>query len=225
MSFKDKAIHVIIIVFVELLALWVFWFSLRQGSVSIPVPGFLKSIVQQDEIPAIPAGLPATSITPYPNEESVSTLPTITARFGEALSNNTKITIDPKVAVDTTYTEARTKVILRSQRPLQTETTYTVTIEDKAKDRQYSWSFTTSGKAIDPRSVNGIERLKEQLPYADPNGRFYIYYAPQTDLYFISIHDDERSQSEQQAALDWLKGQGIINPDSLEITWIPSESF
>lgn len=226
MSFKDKFIHVGIIVFVELLALWLFWFSLKQGNASVPIPGFIRDIIQSGDRPTdTPRSLQATSITPFPNEENISTFPTITASFADALSNDTKITIEPRVALTPTFADARTGVMLQLGKPLAPQTTYTITITDEAVDRQYSWSFTTNDTAIDPRSIGGIGRLKDQLPYADPNGRFYIYYAPQTDLYFITVHDDERSIAEQEAALDWLRSQGIINPESLEITWIPSESF
>lgn len=228
MNFKDKFIHVTIIVFVELLAVYVLWFSLTRAHVSFPLPKIIRDAISPGfsgpKTPQLPK-LTATKILPYPSEENISTFPNIEATFALPLSNSVDVTIDPKANFTVDFQENRTKVVITLNRPLKAQTTYTVTITDKKVAAAYTWSFTTNQVSIDQKVIGGIQRVKEQLPYTDPNQHFSIFYAPQTDLYFITIHDDERSEDDRNAALAWLRSQGVTNIDSLQIVWTPGDVF
>lgn len=226
MTFKDRFIHVAIIATTELLAILLLIYSFDQANAHVPVPGFIRQAINPggDNARTTPQ-LRAVSVLPYPNETEISTLPNIEAQFAIPVSNNVKVTTQPQVSYTVSYSEGRTKVTFHLKKPLKTKTTYTIAVAEEANKGAYSWSFTTGTIAVDQKLIPAIDRVKEQIPYSDPNGAFEVYYAAQTDLYFITIHDDERSETDKNAALSWLRSQGITDIQSLQTVFMPSDAF
>lgn len=169
--------------------------------------------------------LSLSKVTPYPNETEISTLPVITATTREPLSAHTTVTITPQVSFKSKLSRKNTLMTVFLERSLRPNTTYTVEIEDLEKQASYNWSFTTDDTVINSKLLPAITRVQQQMPYSDPNGSFRIFYAPQTDTYFITVHDDERSRPDSENALNWLKSQGFSDPKALQLVITPGDAF
>jgi len=225
---NEKLRHVLITIAAEAFAAFVFWFSWRQAHIKITPPAVIRNALPfYSPEPSAPNGntIVMTQITPFPNQTDISTLPTIIATAVAPFSQNATVVLNPLAPATTTFSNNNQTLTLDLQKPLNPNKTYQVTITDPTDNGQYSWSFTTGDIAVDPKLLPAIDRVKQQMPYNDPNGQFTIYYAAQTDEYFITIHNDLRSVNDQAAALAWFRSQGITDTTSLQITWEPSDAF
>lgn len=218
--------HIILISLGFLVALGLTWVGFSNvGRPNVELPGYIKDALPQTQSTEQTRKIELTNVVPYPNEIEISTYPTIQVTAVQPLHPLLTIDISPRVSFTKVYTNDNKTLALTLQRPLRKNTKYTIRLFDNTNDASYSWAFTTGDVGVDQKLLGGIERVKQQLPYKDPNGRFEIYYAPQTDVYFITVHDDERSDGDRVAALNWLKSQGITNTSSITISWQASAGF
>ncbi len=222
---NEKFRHVVIILFVELLAVFVLWFSWHQAHVKVMPPKFIRDALPFSTTEHTTNTITMQQITPFPNEDNITTYPTIIATALIPFSQNTTVELKPSVPTTTVFSSGNQTITVTLQKPLIPNKTYQVTINDNGRNGQYTWSFKTGQATVDPKLVPAIDRVKQQMPYTDPNGQFSIYYAAQTDRYFITIHNNAQSVSDQQAALAWLRSQGVTDTSSLQITWVPSDAF
>lgn len=227
MTFKDRLIDFIVIAIALAVAFGLLWYGISQKKTQIPLPAILIDSLPLDanQLPPGVLKLAATHITPYPDEKDISTYPQIIARFKSPLGASTQVTISPRVAFTPVYSDDRRSVVITQERPLNPNTSYIITIIDDSVNGIYRWSFTTNNRRLEPRYVSAIDRVKEQLPYTDPNSRFIIAYAPQTDIYFITVREGIEFENDKNAAYGWLKSQGIANPEILHITFLPGGGF
>lgn len=223
--FTERVKRIVIVTLGETIAILTMWFMISNKMHNVQTPSFLQDAFGKTSQNKVETKATASRITPFPNETDISTYPAISATFTNPISRQANVFIRPNVDFEPVISKDTTTVSIALKQPLKPNSHYTVTITDTLTKLSYSWSFTTSKSKIDQKLLPAIDRVRQQLPYTDPNGRFQIYLASQTDTYFISIHNDERSSTDQSEALAWLKQQGVADTGSLHIVWLPSEGL
>jgi hypothetical protein len=129
-----------------------------------------------------------TSTTPANGATNVSTVPSVTATFSEAINpatiNSSSFELrnptNTLIAATVAYDEATRKATLTPNSPLANSTTYTATIKGGATDPRvkdeagnalasnFTWSFTTTSTAI-PQSIWNSSATPTNPSTSDPN--------------------------------------------------------
>lgn len=223
MTFKDRLIDFCLIALALIAATLMLWYGFTITKPSLPLPQIVK-----DSLPFQPrqiAPMQVELVTPFPNEENVSTYPTISLQSQFALGKNVSTKISPSASFKASLSKDNLLLTLSLTSPLKPRTLYVVTVTDPTTLTTYNWAFKTGNRVIDASLAKNIAKLNQSLPFRDPQGRFTAYYAPQTDRYFITVHDDERSIAETEAAYQWIRSFGIASTNDLQITVTPSLEF
>ena len=146
-------------------------------------------------------------VEPLPDATGVSANPTVSITFENSVTGkNVSISSKPTASFSQTLSSSGYTLTLIPKTPLKLGTKYTLSISI-GKIKIYEWEFTTGQRSANPAV---IENLKKKLPYK--GNHFRISYAEATDKYFVNI-DAKPVETYKQAALDWLKSQGLTDPE------------
>ncbi len=175
------------------------------------------------EIPNPPLTKPrVVRVEPLPGQKDVSTAPTIKVFFEEDVSE-LKVSISPKppFKFKSAFTRRGSELTLTPTTTLKPSTKYKI---DVLIDETiiYFWNFTTKKATV---SLSVIEKIKKQMPYQDPGGKFNISYSAATDKFFVRIKAKPIDTS-KQAAINWFKSQGLTNPEKqINIVYLTSSEI
>lgn len=221
---QERIQHTVLILAGLAIAVGVFIYGVKTTHRQLPLPEMVRqSLPLTGTSPS--ATISVSHITPYPNETGISTLPSISLTALKPLGKNVIVMITPKVSFTPVLSGDTTNLTVRLNRPLKPKTSYTISVTNKNLGAKYNWSFTTGEVATTTKLIQPLAKLKAKLPYKDPGGSFAVFYAPQTDTYFVTVHDDERSMEDTRKFVLWLRDWGIDKPESIHIVYTPSAVF